>query len=86
MKNVFFALTTILVLSIGDFSARALDSSLASTQADATRTFDASSQQSTSHGDVASGASCREVEVATDEGYGVSSHVTRWECAGPLKP
>ena len=81
MKNVFFALTTILVLSLGDFSVRALNSSLASTQADATRPFDASSQQQTSHGDVASRASCREVEVATDEGYGVSSHVTRWECA-----
>jgi len=80
MKNVFFALTMIFVLSIGDFSVRALDSSLASTQADATRTIDASSQQQ-SHGDVASRASCREVEVATDEGYGVSSHVTRWECA-----
>jgi len=81
MKNVFFALTAIFVLSIGDFSVRALDSSLASTQSDAKRAIDASSQQQTSHGDVASRASCREVEVATDEGYGVSSHVTRWECA-----
>ena len=81
MKSVFFALAAILVLSIGDFSVRALDSSLASTQADTTRSIDASSQQQTSRGDVASRASCREVEVATDEGYGVSSHVTRWECA-----
>ena len=81
MKNVFFALAAIFVLSIGDFSVRALDLSLASTQADTTRTIDSSSQQQTSHGDVASRASCREVEVATDEGYGVSSHVTRWECA-----
>ena len=81
MKNVFFALTAIFVPSISDFSVRALDSSLASTQSDATRAVDASSQQQTSHGDVASRASCREVEVATDEGYGVSSHVTRWECA-----
>ena len=79
MKNVFFALTTILVLSIGDFSVRALDS-LASTQSEATKTVDASSQQQTSHADIASRASCREVEVATDEGYGVSSHVMRWEC------
>ncbi len=81
MKNVFFALTAIHVVSIGDFSMRALDASLASTQSDATKAIDASSRQQTSHGDVASRASCREVEVATDEGYGVSSHVTRWECA-----
>jgi hypothetical protein len=81
MKHVFFGLTTILVLAIGNFSVRALDSSMASTQLDAPRTVDASSRQQTPHGDVASRASCREVEVAIDEGYGVSSHVTRRECA-----
>jgi hypothetical protein len=80
MKNVFFLFATILVAFLGSFSVRALDSSLASTQSEATRTIDASSQQQTSHGDIASRAPCRAVDVATDEGYGVSSHVTRWEC------
>jgi hypothetical protein len=80
MKKAFFATTTILALSFASFSARALEASWTSTQSDATRTADASSRQP-SHDDVASSASCREVEVATDEGYGVSSHVTRWECA-----
>ena len=81
MKNVFFVLMTIFVLFVGDFSVRALELVIGVNAGDATRMFDASPQQQTSHGDVASSASCREVEVATDEGYGVSSHVTRWECA-----
>ena len=83
MKNAFFALTTILMLSSGDFIARALDAPLVSAQSDTTMTAGASAQPQASHGDVASSASCRQVDVAIDEGYGVSSHETRWECGPP---
>jgi hypothetical protein len=81
MKNAFFALTTTLALCSGNFSACALDASLVSAQADTAMTADASAQQQASNGDAASRSSCRRIDVATDEGYGVSSHVTRWECA-----
>ncbi len=80
MKNAVFALTMILALSSGNFSARSLDASLVSAQSDTAMTADASAQQQPLHGDVASSAPCRKIDVATDEGYGVSSHETRWEC------
>ncbi len=59
--------------------AAALDASLASAEARQTVRGDAN-QNSESTRNVAASVSCREVDVALDEGYGVSRHETRYEC------
>ncbi len=81
MKNSFFVLTSILVLTFGNFSARANNLVLASAWSDTTMTADALEQAQSPRDEVASSGPCRRIDVATDEGYGVSSHETRWECA-----
>lgn len=59
--------------------AAALDASLASAEASQAVQGEAN-QNSESARNVTANASCREVDVALDEGYGVSRHETRYEC------
>ncbi|MGA8170223.1 MAG: hypothetical protein WB816_05240 [Methylocystis sp.] len=80
MKNLVCAVATIVALSGGHFTASALQASRVSAQSDTTLTADAFTRPSASRADVTSNTSCRMVEVAIDEGYGVSNHETRWEC------
>ena len=82
MKNSFFALTSIFALIFGNCSAARADNlGFASAWSDLAMTADVSEQAQSPRDEVASNGSCRRIEVATDEGYGVSSHETRWECA-----
>lgn len=79
MRTALFILTTSLALASGVLSAVAFEALLVSAQSEPAG---AAAPQQGSQGEVAANAQCRQVEVALDEGYGVSSHEIRYEC-GP---
>ncbi len=83
MKDGFFVLTMIVALTGSGNFAIALDASLASTQSGQTLASASNPQTSETPRNVAATDFCRQVDVAVDEGYGVSSHETRYECTTP---
>jgi len=85
MKNVFFFLTIALALASGHNHAAALDAELVSARSEQTTKISSASQTPAAQQNVASNAACREIDVAVDEGYGVSGYETRSECAEPAR-
>ncbi len=83
MKDGFFVLTMMIALAGSGSFAIALDASLASAQSGHTLASASNPQTSETPRNVAATDFCRQVDVAVDEGYGVSSHETRYECATP---
>ncbi|QGM44253.1 hypothetical protein [Methylocystis heyeri] len=79
MKFGFPALVFVVAIVACTDLASALDASLVSAESPTTSRQDAS-QISNAPRNVAASASCREVDVALDEGYEISSHETRYQC------
>jgi hypothetical protein len=76
MKFGFPALVFVVAVVACTDLASALDASLVSAEASSRQE---ASQLSQSR-NVAASAACREVDVALDEGYEISSHETRYQC------
>jgi hypothetical protein len=81
MNNACFSLATIFALSFYAASATALEITLVSAQPDASAATDTATAQQGSQSEIAANSPCHKVEVAVDEGYGVSGHAVREECA-----
>ncbi len=77
MRTALFILTTVFVLGFGDLSAQAFQAFRISAQSEPAGP---AAPQPGTQGEVAANLQCRQVEVAVDEGYGVTSHETRYEC------
>jgi len=79
MKYGFPALMLVFAFVARIDGAGALDASLISAESAPTIQRDAGQNQGSTRS-VSASASCRRVDVELDEGYGVSSHETRYEC------
>ena len=70
MKSIYFSLTA-LTLTFGVFFASAREAPPP----------EAAAAAAEAQTEITTSFICRDVDVAVDEGYGVSSHETRRECA-----
>jgi hypothetical protein len=79
MKYGFPALIFVFAFAARIDGAGALDAALVSAESPQTIQRQAGQTQGSTR-NLSARASCREVDVALDEGYGVSRHETRYEC------